>query len=290
MKSFWKVSFAGIGLLTGIGLVSIALGGVFGGWESAGHILQQKFRGITGYSAEGSSSYENMEIARFDAVSSIQMEIDQCEAVITGTEEDFYGVSAENIKTLQCYMDGNMLVIETDDERHSSNARLTLYIPADAVPDIVEIEIGGGVLTAEGIRADIFCLQAGAGVFRMNGLQADSVEIEVGAGSMEITNGDVTDMVIETGMGEFSWQGSIRGDLEAECGMGTINMAVQGVPEDFNYDTEGMMGDIIIGDIDASRLLFDNVLDNGADKNIELTCGMGAIEITFYENGGNENG
>ncbi len=290
MNRFWKISLTVIGGLAGMGLASVVMGSVFGGYVSAGQILRQKAYGLTERTADIRPFYEDMEIARFDEVAEVCIEAAQCEVTVVRTQEDFYGIAAKNMETLRCDREGAVLRVEADGAVFGGESSMTLYIPAYAQPDEMEITIGGGALYGEELSADAFFLEAGAGVFSIRDLRADSVVLTVGSGAMEIADGDVTDLVIETGMGEFSWQGRVRGDVQAECGMGAVTMAIEGAEKDFNYKTEGAMGDIIIEGMDAPDILFDHWLDNSADQTMNLACGMGTVTITFYENGGNENG
>ena len=73
--------------------------------------------------------------------------------------------------------------------------------------------------------------------------------------------------------------------MDVTCGMGAIKMEIAGKAEDFDYEVEGALGEITVNGV---LMEGKHEWRNNAEKQMELICSMGAIEVTFYENGGNE--
>lgn len=66
-----------------------------------------------------------------------------------------------------------------------------------------------------------------------------------------------------------------------EVGAGSISMKLEGRPEDYDYSLECGMGEISIGEDSYGGLATSKTIDHGADKKVEISCGMGEVEIEF---------
>ncbi len=302
MKKCWKILFGVIGCLAVFGLVCVILGYCLGGMEQTYRIVEEEIRWeddwVGSNLEEGAeveewpkewpvireSHYEDLELAVADQISQIRMEIDSCQIDIEASDTDFYGIAADDVIAAQYYREGDTLIVRTV-KGNRRNEKLTLYIPQSSQVSMMEIEIGGGELTAKDLRTDMLLLQAGGGQFVVERLEADKAEIQVGAGNMEIRNGELTELVVEAGVGHFSYQGSIEEEVDVTCGMGAIQMEIAGKAEDFDYEVEGALGEITVNGV---LMEGKHEWRNNAEKQMELICSMGAIEVTFYENGGNE--
>ena len=64
--------------------------------------------------------------------------------------------------------------------------------------------------------------------------------------------------------------------------MGNVEMKLEGGEKDFNYRLEGSMGNIDLGRESYSGFSNEVVLNNGADKEMQVECSMGNISIRFH--------
>ena len=319
MKRIWKV-WAVFGIIAVIGAACILIGRMCGGREEAADLLAQEVYSRAGKSVESdfwesfdldpdeklleqidpltelvpaeSGDYENRDLAHRNEVSRLLVRAGGCELTITQTDADTFGIVVEDADKLRSYLeDGNLSVISGYEKKNGQKhyTKMTLYIPADAVLDEIEIDVGGCILQAGDLRAHEIVVDAGAGSFTINGLEADKLDAELAAGEMKVTDASVTDLVVEGGVGAFSWQGAVAGSVEAECGMGRIALSVEGQQEDFDYHTDCVAGDIVIGGISGGGSVGEHAYRNQADKYMDLSCAMGEIAVDFYEKGGNEN-
>ncbi len=319
MKRGWKV-LAVFGIMAGIGAACMLIGRMCGGREQAADLLAQAVYSGAGKSADSdfwesfdldldgklleqmgpvmefvpsqSGDYENLELADIGEVSQLLVNAGGCELTIRETDADTFGIRAEDADKLWFYVeDGRLSVISRYDKKNGKkrDTRIILYIPAEAALDEAEIDVGGCMFQANGLKAREISMNAGAGQFTINGLDADKLEAEFAAGEMVVTDAAVTDLVIEGGVGTFSWQGAVSGSVEAECAMGKIALAVEGNAEDFDYHTDCAAGSIVIADLSDGISAGEHAYRNQAEKNMDLSCAMGEITVDFYEKGGNEN-
>ncbi len=323
MKRWWKIIVLTLLILAGVGVMSLVVGGMFGGVAQAFSLIEQEAQGRgkqlarlkaqqfsgddyvdetkmwerlekamdeDGHPVIREAHYENKEVAAGAEIEKIVVEAARCDLKLQEAEGDSYGISADDIPALQCYAkDGTLVVrINHNPKEQGHDGRVTLYLPRNRTISEVTLELGAGKLTAEPFQAEELTVRAGVGEISLCGLKAEDVTIESGMGWMEMRECEVTDdLVISTAMGGFCYQGRILGDVKAACGMGSVEMRVEGEREDFNYKTECAAGSIVIGEGGNTFWIGEHSLDNGAHKEMELECAMGAIEISFYENGGN---
>jgi hypothetical protein len=77
------------------------------------------------------------------------------------------------------------------------------------------------------------------------------------------------------------FSGATSGDVEAECQVGTIKLELVGKKEDYNYNIQCKMGAIKVGDEGSAALKGKKQTDNGAEKDMDLECKTGAIQVDF---------
>ncbi len=112
-------------------------------------------------------------------------------------------------------------------------------------------------------------------------LSADELDIEVQAGAVKINRGTVETLSIESSAGAVEFSGTTSGDIEAVCRVGAIKLELDGKKEDYNYDVQCKMGAIKIGEEGSAALKGRKQTDNGADKNMDLECNTGTIQVEF---------
>ena len=140
-----------------------------------------------------------------------------------------------------------------------------IIIPADVLFDEVELEIAGGVLTADWINAN-------------------KLSLEVQGGKLEVLSGSVGDLSGECQAGELIYEGQAWWKVDGECQAGAIRYFIEGREEDFNYEIDTAVGRIAIGGTEIKDLIKETVINNpGATKRAELDCEAGAIDMDFYQ-------
>jgi DUF4097 and DUF4098 domain-containing protein YvlB len=89
-------------------------------------------------------------------------------------------------------------------------------------------------------------------------------------------------LTVKTGVGVAEFSGAVRGDIKAETSIGSIGLLVSGQKEDYNYIINCSVGSITVGGDTYSGLDAEKTIYNKANKDMELECSIGNIEVRFY--------
>lgn len=157
-------------------------------------------------------------------------------------------VEQQGIKNFSCDINGDTLRIGGGKKvfGNDSKGKIMIRIPNGFVFKEVDMEIGAG-------QADV------------KDLCAEEFDIEVGAGQAVLKNIDVTYMNAKTGAGQ----------IQAE---------LAGCVEDYKYDIESGVGEILIGENSYSGLGRESHIENpGAHRELDVECGVGQIVIQFQD-------
>ena len=139
---------------------------------------------------------------------------------------------------------------------------ITVTIPENMELNEVELNLKAGKLKADQIRTGKLEVNAGAGEVNILDFQAEQAEFQCGAGSVTAS-------------------GDAGKKLEADCGVGELQLNLKGAREDYNYDLECGIGEIVCGDKSYSGFGKDYTIDNHAAKDMEIDCGIGQITVKF---------
>ena len=181
----------------------------------------------------------------------------------TNDKELRVSVNGKDGKETTVRQNGDELEIYNDFRNHKGNVRI--YYPEDMNFREISISMGGGDVAVKGsIKADEFDAELGAGVFHAEGIEATESSWEVGAG--EIVLGCIESR-----------------DMDFDCGTGSIEAKIAGKQSDFNYDVECGIGSVKIGNEEYGGVAFDKTINNGQNRQIEISCGIGEIQLSFEQ-------
>jgi len=234
------------------------------------------------YVIEDIAAYEDdlRKLAKKDEIKKLEIEYND---IISGefsiflTTGDYFYFLAES--------GGNSgFQVEEDTIKFSAEkaTAATLYIPEDWKGEEIEISFSTGSAYIEGLKADEIDIAIGAGAMTGGCLESKELDIEVAAGSLELADIITENAEIEVGVGNVGLSGTISKNLNAECGMGYLQMNLTGKQTDHNYKATSI-GNIIIGDYYNSGFRNKYEINNYADSDFEINCGLGSIEISFDE-------
>ena len=143
--------------------------------------------------------------------------------------------------------------------------QIVITIPEDAVFDAVEIGIGAGRLEAHSIAADEIEVSVGAGEGIIHDFQAESFAAECAAGKLTLS-------------------GRAGKLAQVDCGMGAVVLTLDGGEEAYNCDISCGMGEVQIGEqYRTGGLAAERTIQNGADRTLQIDCGMGSVKVEFEE-------
>ncbi|MCM1188788.1 MAG: DUF4097 domain-containing protein [bacterium] len=237
----------------------------------------------------------------------LQIEVGACTLSVEDSGDDSFYVEGENVGKLQAYVESGTLYLRSSVKgsvkswSELGGARITLYVPEGCSFQEAEINVGAGIFSFPRLHAEEASVNVGAGKITLTGVEAARLKIEVGAGQAELTDMKVTELEVEVGMGEFAGDGEIERRVSAECSMGNLDLCVVGRQEDFNYEISSAMGRVTLGayrgdghhgeehhEDDHHSQSYGGFsagrsIDNGADKDMELSCSMGNVTVSFRE-------
>lgn len=189
---------------------------------------------------------------------------------------DSFTIRAERVNSRQfsSYQDGDTWKIHSDNERSPFSKinwgnswdkkapRVTITIPESFTADRLDLEMGMGYLSAEGLAADRSEIELGMGEMTLFDFRSGGCDIGVGMGSL----------VVE---GEISGKGSVS------CGMGSATMMLIGQQSEYGFDASVGMGSVTIGGHSIEGIGGAMTLNSGAGNFFSVDCGMGSVDIDF---------
>lgn len=202
-----------------------------------------------------------------DSVKNLEVEMGACEFILEESEDGEFYVEAENAGKYQGYVSGNTLHLrgmsKTSIKSGDKGCVIHLYIPTSHEFEKIEFALGAGQISSE------------------TGLKVGELEIELGAGQITLDSVTANTLDAEVGMGSLEFSGDIGKKADVECAMGSIQLELAGEEKDFNYQLEAAAGEISIGDRSYGGIAGKTNVDNNADKEIDIECAMGSIDISF---------
>ncbi len=310
MKGFTKVCLIVSALLICIAAVclgaGIALGGGLnevramaeagelnvGGW----HIGRWDFFWNDDWDDEEPAEIEDGIVNKqFDAdgIKELDIEIRFGEVLIQDSETDQIQVIVDapaNYK-YQCKKSGQALkLIDKTPSRRwrpglSGDVNVMIAIPkGKAFKEFSFKTDAGSVHMTHRILADEAALEIDAGELIAEEVIAEKeLSVDVGAGNASISRFSAGELAADCGVGELSLSGTAQNEVDAECGVGTISLTLMGRQEDFDYKIDCGLGQVRVNGDEYSSLSVDKVIDNGAGKEVSLTCGVGTISVKVEE-------
>lgn len=158
-----------------------------------------------------------------------------------------------------------------------------IYIPDSWAGKEITLSIGAGNVYADVLHAEKISIEVGVGHMECSQLKSEELDVEIGAGSFDLYEFQTKNAELEIGMGSlFMSEGTITGNLYAQCGIGYLFMVLTGKETDHNYKISSV-GSLTIGNVTRTGFGNDYRVDNYADSDFDVECGLGTIEIYFDE-------
>lgn len=158
---------------------------------------------------------------------------------------------------------------------------ITLYVPRGTSLESMEIDLGGGKMELEDIKADKTEISMGAGELIMDGLVSKSLSMKIGAGEIKAKNAKVENLDVDMSMGDVEYEGELSKEGLISCSMGNVELNLSGESEDFDYAIDCAAGNVKIENSQFSGLGITKYIDNSAGKKITVDCAMGDVTIDF---------
>ena len=114
-------------------------------------------------------------------------------------------------------------------------------------------------------------------------VEADDVSIDIGAGRVEIDNLEADTLKVDCGVGKAEISGTVSDKVKADCGVGSVLMHLDGKEEDYDYKISCGPGSVNVNGETYRSLSTDKKINNHSDREIDLDCGIGEIEVLLSE-------
>lgn len=291
MKKFTRVCLTICGILAGLGLVLCVVSGAMGfgfqqmrsmagngafryGWQidnikpKVGIKPELESGDWSSFYQEfGADEIENLDI-QFD-FGTVKIEPSTGENI--RVDASYRSKWDKYIRTIEWKLDGDTLKIRDSVDKKimklfthgDEDAVLTIQIPAEKIFEKVNMDIGA---------------------VRMNSnvkISGEEMDITIGAGELTAAYVDVKELNLECGSGEVDLKNVTADEVDIDCGVGQITMSMEGAQSDYDYEVNCGIGQVKIGDFEYSGLGENRKISNNGNKNIDIDCGVGEVEITF---------
>ena len=195
-------------------------------------------------------------------------------------------------RVVEAYKEGLDLHIRETGRKHSRNndsTRITIAIPGEMkeephiMREILLRQDAGEIsvdmpLTAEKINITV---NAGECEVESKLTALETLKADVGAGEIDFREIEARELFLDAGVGQLDVDRMAADDIKIDCGIGSIDAMVYGRESDYNYDITSNIGEVTIGDESYAGLGNSTNIDNGADKKMQIDCGIGSVEISF---------
>lgn len=183
--------------------------------------------------------------------------------------------------------DGTLLLKSKNPSRKWRNSEITITVAIPSGMEFDEVDINtdaGRVESSYGFVAETIKLNVDAGELTAEYMEAtEDMSIEVGAGKVEFSDLKADSLKVDCGVGEVQLAGSVSDKVKADCGIGKISMKLDGKEEDYDYKVSCGIGAVTINGVTYSSLSTDKKINHHSDREIDLDCGIGEIEVSLSE-------
>lgn len=213
-------------------------------------------------------------------IRSVELDIEMAEVeILTGSQFSVYG---ENLPEghFDAYVEDGVLVVrETTYQNHGDwwNFAVNHSISFGGYSPSVKITI------PESFVAEDFSAYLGVGSVAAGRIEAQKVEIAVGAGTFKADSIIADSCYIECGVGDVRAAADILNSCTIDCGSGNVSMSLAGSSGRWNSAIDVGVGNVTFDGHSYSGIVSKNNTNPDADRQLEISCGIGNITVKFKE-------
>lgn len=236
------------------------------GWGNSSQKVQEEVEKLDDISDPGLLPH-NWESTAFPKVKSLSLEMDGGVVRMESYDGNELKVCTQTgDRRTEMEMSGSCLEITQKDRKifRQAGKAIKIYVPRGYQFEEVEMDLGATDFQADGLNAREISAQVGAGVLCFDGqITARDSSWEVGMGVLELKMLDSEHIQLETGMG-------------------TARATLRGSQQEYELDGTLGMGALDFGDF-SGNMPGEHKVNEGGDRTVEVSCGMGNVEIDFTE-------
>ncbi len=223
-------------------------------------------------------------------IDSLEIDLDYGEIYLEKSESEDIEIKVDAPESFryECANDdGTLLLKSKNSSRKWRNSEITITVAIPSGMEFNDVDINtdaGRVESSYEFVADTIKLNVDAGELTAEYMEAtEDMSIEVGAGKVEFSDLKADSLKVDCGVGEVQLAGSVSEKVKADCGIGKISMKLDGKEEDYDYKVSCGIGAVTINGVNYSSLSTDKKINNHSDREIDLDCGIGEIEVSLSE-------
>ena len=198
-------------------------------------------------------------------------------------------VCASKSGKYQGYMQNSKLyiVVTGQSEKEIGEGLVQIMIPEalyGAGQLNVTVEASAASIDFGQIQAAEVDLEVSAGTINWAGLTAERLEIDMAAGAISGTNTSITGAIeidMKAGSVELGGTFGTKADISVAAGKVSLNMA--NAFNEYIYDLSCAGGSVNVGEEKLEGLVKVKKIDNNAEKNMDIECSAGAVDIQFID-------
>lgn len=230
------------------------------------------------YRYDGNWYYRNeltnefhISLENTQSIKKLELDVSYGEVRIYTGEEFDVVIDNGYLDYFECDINGDTLRVEYDTEDHSFRwsrnhpPTINITIPRDFIFEKADLSLGAGVLYSAWIYAD-------------------TISVEVGAGSVTIDSLLARNASVQCGVGEARIAADISNYCSLDCATGEIDVRLAGSSKDWDFNADIGVGQVQINGSDFSGWGSRSNHNTGAEKKIDVQCGVGSIILNFEEN------
>lgn len=279
MKKFMKITAITGTIFLFVGIIAIVTGIVFGG------VKELKAKGKE-------ELYSLLQLSKVEEI------VDKTNGIeiIDGVNIAFGNVSVNsNVfdQTQKEYREGTFEFVDVEAENLEISVEAGSFEVKYHDDETVKLEVGNGdkmqcfvegdTLKVIGSQKNSFTGGSNMKVYLPKDAQYTNVMIDAGMGNVVFSDIKTDNLEVSVGMGNVEVQGYANGDVTIECGMGVVNMELTGDSKAYNYDLSCGVGTLEVEEVCDISGIGSKSVDNGASNEIEVSVGMGKVEMNFNE-------
>lgn len=232
-----------------------------GDWDYDSSIWHSEDLQVNGFTVSGN---RNEETISDEGIRRLDINVAACEFTLKEWDEKNYKIEIEGWGSCDYYISDDTFYIESFKQAGLDwdDNEIILYVPAGAVYEEAVFDIGAGSAV-------------------INGIEADTIDGTVGMGKASFENVEAGDLMLDSGMGNTTFDGRADGDISVTCSMGKVELELANHEDEYDYSIDCAAGRIRVGNESYSTIAGSKEINNHADYNMDLECGMGKITVEF---------
>ena len=177
---------------------------------------------------------------------------------------------------VNCELLGNKVVIS---EKRNINVRnnyyITLVVPEAKMYNNIIIESDNSYIDINYLYAEVIDIETEKGSINFDYIKSTKkTELSLNSGDININDGIINDFEVESNSGDNNISAKIEGNISFELNTGSLNMNLKNNLEEFSFEIEKGIGDILIN----NELYKSGNYGNGS-KIIDIESLNGTIKI-----------